>query len=76
MVIDRIELLRKKAEYFLNKDIKAFIIDSNNDYFFCYILVVGEDHLYVQHFEGKKKHEKERILWFDIIKFDEYRGEL
>ena len=60
------------SEVFLKNNTRAFIIDTFNNYYFCDILVIGEDYLYVQHFTGKKKLEKERILWFDIIKFDEY----
>ena len=69
---EKIERFKAKAEIFLKNNTKAFIVNINNDYYFCDILIVGEDYLYVQHFAGKKKYEKERILWYDIIKFDEY----
>lgn len=69
---EKIERFRGKAEVFLKNNTKAFIVDINNDYYFCDILIVGDDYLYIQHFTGKKKGEKERILWYDIIKFDEY----
>lgn len=69
---ENIERLKGKAEVFLKNNTRAFIIDTFNNYYFCDILVIGEDYLYIQHFTGKKKLEKERILWFDIIKFDEY----
>ena len=72
---EKVERMKAKAELFLEKDIKVFIIDTLNNYYFCDILLVGEDYLFVQHFTGKKKFEKERILWFDIIKFEEYREE-
>jgi hypothetical protein len=71
---EMIERYKGKAEVFLKNNTRAFIIDISNNYYFCDILVVGEDYLYVQHFTGKKKLEKERILWYDIIKFDEYEG--
>ncbi|KKK99009.1 hypothetical protein LCGC14_2637060, partial [marine sediment metagenome] len=44
-----------------------------DNYYFCDILLFGEDYLIVQHFTGKKTGEKERILWYDIIKFEEYK---
>ena len=69
---EKVERYKGKAEVFLRNNIKAFIINTAGDYFFCNILLVGEDYLYVQHFTGKKKSEKERIVWFDIIKFEEY----
>jgi len=69
---DKIERFKAKAEIFLKNNTKAFIVDLNDNYYFCDILLIGEDYLYVQHFTGKKKCEKERILWYDIIKFEEY----
>jgi len=70
---EKTERIKAKAELFLSKDIKVFIVDTLDNYYFCDILLVGEDYLFVQHFTGKKKFEKERILWLDIIKFEEYR---
>jgi len=72
-VKDKIERLKGKAEIFLKNNTKAFIVDIDDNYYFCDILLVGEDYLYVKHFTGKKKGEKERIVWFDIIKFEEYQ---
>jgi len=72
-VKDKIERLKGKAEIFLKNNTKAFIVDIYDNYYFCDIILVGEDYLYVQHFTGKKKGEKERIVWFDIIKFEEYQ---
>ncbi len=70
---EKIERTKAKAELFLKKDIKVFIVDTLDNYYWCDILSVGEDYLFVQHFTGKKKFEKERILWLDIIKFEEYK---
>jgi len=72
-VKEKIEILKGKAEVFLKNNTHVFIIDNLDNYYFCDILIVGEDYLYIQHFTGKKKAEKERILWYDIIKFEEYR---
>ena len=69
---DKVERFKGKAEIFLKNNTRAFIVDISDNYYFCDILLVGEDYLYVQHFTGKKKSEKERIVWFDIIKFEEY----
>ena len=71
-VKEKVERYKGKAEVFLKNNTKAFIINTSGDYFFCNIMIVGEDYLYVQHFTGKKKGEKERVVWFDIIKFEEY----
>jgi len=34
-----------------------------------------EDYLYVKNFIGKRKGENDRILWYDILKIDEYKQE-
>jgi len=70
---DKVERLKGKAEIFLKNNTKTFIVDIENNYYFCYILLVGEDYLYVKNFTGKKQGEKERIVWYDIIKFEEYQ---
>lgn len=69
---DKIERWKIKAEGFLKENIRAFIVDINNTYYFCDIIFVGETSIHVQHFEGHKKLEKERLFWSDIVKFEEY----
>ncbi len=64
---------KEKARIFLKNNTKAFIVDTLDNYYFCYILIIGEDHLYVKNFTGKKIGEEEEILWIDIIKFVEYK---
>ena len=54
-------------------DIKAFIKDKNDSYYFCDILIVGETHLYVQNFAGKRSGEKTQLLWIDIKDIEEYK---
>ncbi len=75
MVKDMAERMKAKAEIFLKDSIKAFIVDVFDNYYFCDIIFVGEDSIHVQHFTGKKKFEKERIFYPDIIKFEEYKEE-
>ena len=70
---EKVERIKAKAELFLKNDTKVFIVDTLDNYYWCDILLIGEDYLFVQHFTGKKKFEKERILWLDIIKFEEYK---
>lgn len=70
---DKIERYKGKADSFLIKNKKAFIVDIKDTYYFCYIVLVGEEYLYVKNFSGKRKGEKERIDWFDIIEFDDYK---
>lgn len=68
-----IERLRIKAEYFLKENIKVFIVDIKDTYYFCDILFAGEDYLLIKNFKGIRKGEKEKLLWVDILKFEPYK---
>ena len=68
----KIERLKVKAELFLEKNIKTFVKTIHNDYYFCDILSVGELYLYIYNFAGKRKGEKDRLIWTDISEIFEY----
>lgn len=68
-----LDQLKEKSEFFLNNNIKAFIKDKYNNFYFCDILVVGELHLYIQNFEGKRIGEKQQLLWIDVQLISEYK---
>ena len=70
--MEQIERFKGKANFFLMNSIKTFIVDTSDDYYFCKILSTDDNYIYVEHFTGKHKGEKDKILWFDIIKFEEY----
>lgn len=70
---DKIERWKGKAEIFLKNNTKAFITDIADNYYFCDINSIDEDYLFVKNFAGKRKGEEDKILWFDIIKFEEYQ---
>ena len=74
-VKEQIERLKGKAEVFLKNNTKAFIVDSLDNYYFCKIILVGEDYLYIENFRGKRAGERDRLVWFDVIRFEEYREE-
>lgn len=67
---------KEKAEYFIKHNLKAFIKDSNNQFYFCDILIVGESHLYIYNFAGPRVNTKTQLLWIDIEVFEEYRGKI
>ena len=71
--MERINKLKEKAEYFLQNDIKAFIKDSSNNFYFCNILSVGETHLLINNFAGNRINEHSNLLWLDIEVFSEYK---
>ncbi len=72
---EKIERHKERAVIFRDENIKAFIIDSENTYHFCYIKSVDENRVGVFEFVGKLTGEATTILFVDIIKFVEYREE-
>ncbi len=70
---EKIERWKIKAETFLKNDTKAFVVDINDQYYFCDIIFVGEDCIHVQGFKGKLMAEKSRIYWSDVVKLEEYK---
>ena len=68
----RIERWKVKAEDFLKNNIKAFIVDINDTYYFCEIIFVGDISVHVYNFKGKRIGEKDRIYWADVLRFEEY----
>ncbi len=67
-----IENLKEKAKFFLDNNIRAFIKDKGDTWYFCDILFVGETHLLIKGFEGRRKGEEDRLLWIDIKSISEY----
>jgi hypothetical protein len=74
-ITEKIARLKLKAELFLKEDIKAFIRDVYDNYYFCNIVLINEDWLYVQFFKGQRQGERLRIFWVDILEISEYREE-
>ncbi len=74
-VNNKLERLRAKAELFLKEDIKVFLKTYDNDYYFCNILLVDEDYITIYNFRGKRKGEKNRLLWLDVDELEEYKEE-
>lgn len=71
---ENIERFKLRAELFLKNNTKAFIIDSRDNWHFCYIISIDEDKTEVSEFSGKLTGQKSIINWIDIIKFEEFRG--
>lgn len=71
-VKEKVERFKIKAKIFLDKNIKAFIEDIGNDYFFCEIVSVQEDCIEVVGFAGRRKFERDRIFFVDILRLEEY----
>ena len=70
---NKIERFKIKAEGFLKADVRAFIVDVNDTYYFCDIILVGDLSLLIQNFKGKREGQKEKLSWADVVKFEEYK---
>ena len=70
---EKIERFKLKAEQIISENKRAFIIDSNNTWFFCNLLIVGENKLMFNPFKGNNSGENVQKYWADIIKLEEYR---
>lgn len=70
---EKIERFKIKAEGFLKENIRAFIVDINDTYYFCDILFVGDNYLVIQNFKGVREGEKETLFWADVVKLEYYK---
>ena len=70
---ERLERLKIKAEEFLKDDTRAFIVDVNDTYYFCDIILVGETTITVQNFKGPRANQQEKLYWADVVKLEEYK---
>jgi len=73
---DKIERYKVLAETYLKQDIRIFIKDYNDTYYFADILFVGEDKIEFQCFAPiDKKDLKVTLFWAEISDFDKYKDE-
>lgn len=69
---DKVERFKAKADIFLVKDIKAFIVDSENNYYFCDLVFSGDVYIEVIGFAGRRNGQRDKIFFVDILRFEEY----
>lgn len=71
----KIEQWKILAELYLKENIKVFIKDFNDTWYFADILIVGEDTITFQCFEPEDKRDKKFTLyWQEISFFDKYKN--
>lgn len=70
---EKIQRMQIKAESLLQDNKRAFIKDTNDTYYFCDLLIVGETKLLFKPFKGNSFGEKVSLYWADILKIDEYK---
>ena len=71
-----IKEIKERAIIFLTNDIKIFIKDIYDNFYFAQIKEINKDWLYVSNFAGNRKGTNTRILWIDIQEINEYREEI
>jgi len=72
----RIQELRERAKLFLDNNLKAFIIDNKENYYFCYIKDVNDVLIRVNSFAGKRAGQNDELLLFDIKEIKLYKDKL
>lgn len=72
-IMESIERFKLRAALFLEENTKAFIIDSTDNWHFCYITKISENRIEVLEFSGKNAGRNNIINWVDIMKFEEFR---
>lgn len=75
-VMEKIARWKLLAEQFCNYNTKVFIRDLNGNYYFCYILLVGEDTLRVDAFGPAQRIGKHTIDWLNVEILDRYNEEV
>ena len=77
-VAERIERLKFKAQVFLEKNKKAFVKDSYDNWFFCYLQKsIDPSKLKVKNFAGHRFEEGkifEDIYWCDVVDIKDFKG--
>ncbi|MCX6750413.1 MAG: hypothetical protein NTZ83_03070 [Candidatus Pacearchaeota archaeon] len=64
---------KEKALIFDKHKKSVFVRTSNGNFYFCNIISVDDDFLIVESFAGKRKGERDNLLWLDITEISEYR---
>ena len=72
-VKDKVERWKLLADVFIKNNSKVFIKNINGDLHFCIILLNGEDSILVENFGPQQREKRDRIWWFEIEEFEEYK---
>lgn len=71
---EKIESLKATAQLFLDKNIKVYIRDSEEEYYFARIVAIDENQIHIFCFAPEFKKEKYfHIYWTQILNFKEYK---
>jgi hypothetical protein len=65
--------LRERIKLFFDNNLKAFIIDNKDNYYFCDIKELNDVIVKVKNFAGKRAGQIDELLLFDIKEIKLYR---
>jgi len=71
----KLDRLKEKARILLQDNIRTFIKDVYDNYYFCNIKEISPDWIILKNFSGKRNGEISRIFWVDILDIREYKEE-
>jgi hypothetical protein len=73
---DKIERMRVLGDLWFNEDKKVFIKDLEDNWYFCKIIIVGEDTVLIECYSPEdRKGLRFQLYWANIVKFDLVREE-
>ena len=75
-VKEKVDRLKLKADLFLKENIRAFVKDVYGTFYFCNIIKIEEDALFIKDFEGKREGITSKLFWLDIESIQEYKEKL
>ena len=65
-----------RAKLFLDNNLRAFIIDNQDNYYFCYIKEANDALLRVHSFAGKRAGQNDDLLLLDIKEIKLYKEKI
>jgi hypothetical protein len=68
--------VKERLKLFCDNNIKAFITDTENNYYFCFIKEVTDSVVTVKNFAGKRAGQEETFLIIDIKELKLYKEKI
>ncbi len=62
----QMEEFKQTAEFLQEKNVPVFVVDIFGNYYFGYVVIVGDIRISIDNIEGKRKGERSYILWSNV----------
>ncbi len=76
METEQLKKLKNTAEFLMDNKIPAFIKDIFGNWYFGYIVLVGDLRLTIDNTEGRREGLRDYLIWSNIDYIDEKKGEV